>query len=105
MSATTRPTRVLVIEDDAVLGGALVQRLRLEGFDPALVGTCAQALQALRRERPDFVLADIRLPDGSGEDCYRQALPHLGRTPIVFMTAHADIQQAVRLVARARTIT
>ena len=90
--------RVLVIEDDHVLGGALLQRLRLEGFRAVLVGTCAQALQALRRDPPDFVLADIRLPDGSGEDCYRQALPYLGRTPIIFMTAHADIGQAVRLV-------
>jgi len=98
MNAQAGATRVLVIEDDAVLGGALVQRLRLEGLRPQLVGSCAQALQALRRDPPDFVLADIRLPDGSGEDCYRQALPHLGRTPIIFMTAHADLQQAVRLV-------
>jgi DNA-binding NtrC family response regulator len=90
--------RVLLIEDDAVLGGALVQRLRLEGFvvDHAL--DCADALQKVRRERPSFVLSDIRLPDGSGEDLYRMMLPYLGRTPIVFATAFADIGQAVRLV-------
>jgi len=90
--------RVLVIEDDAVLGGALVQRLRLEGFDAELAVDCAQALQSLRREKPDFVLSDIRLPDGSGEDLYRRALPYLGQTPIVFATAFAEVDQAVRLV-------
>lgn len=89
---------VLLIEDDTVLGGALVQRLRLEGFAVEHAADCAQALQALRRARPDFVLSDIRLPDGSGEDLYRQALPHLGDTPIVFATAFADVSQAVRLV-------
>ena len=89
---------VLLIEDDAVLGGALAQRLRLEGFAVEHATNCAQALGALRRTRPDFVLSDIRLPDGSGEDLYRQALPLLGRTPIVFATAFADIGQAVRLV-------
>ncbi len=89
---------VLVIEDDAVLGGALVQRLQLEGFGAELAVDCAQALRALRRVRPDFVLSDIRLPDGSGEDLYRRALPYLGRTPIVFATAFADVGQAVRLV-------
>lgn len=89
---------VLIIEDDPVLGGALVQRLRLEGFQVTLAPCCADALQALRRSRPDFVLSDIRLPDGSGEDLYRQALPYLGRTPIVFATAFADLRQAVRLV-------
>lgn len=94
----TASFRVLVIEDDAVLGGALTQRLRLEGFAAELAVDCAQALQCLRREKPDFVLSDIRLPDGSGEDLYRQALPYLGETPIVFATAFAQIDQAVRLV-------
>jgi len=93
-----RCLRVLLIEDDPVLGGALVQRLRLEGFDVAHAATCAEAMPLLRRPRPDFVLSDIRLPDGSGEDLYRRALPLLGRTPIVFATAFADIGQAVRLV-------
>ncbi len=98
MTPTGAPIHVLLIEDDAVLGGALVQRLRLEGFSVEHAGDCAQALAALRQRRPDFVLSDIRLPDGSGEALYRQALPHLGRTPIVFATAFADVGQAVRLV-------
>jgi DNA-binding NtrC family response regulator len=98
MTIAAPAIRVLLIEDDAVLGGALVQRLRLEGFAVTHATDGAQALAALRRERPDFLLSDIRLPDGSGEDLYRRALPHLGRTPIVFATAFADIGQAVRLV-------
>lgn len=45
------------------------------------------------------MLADIRLPDGSGEDLYRRVIPYLARTTIVFATAYADLAQAVRLVA------
>ena len=89
---------LLLIEDDRVLGGALVQRLKLEGISVRWAETCAEAMANLRNGRPGFVLADIRLPDGSGEDLYRQALPYLGTTPIVFATAFADIEQAVRLV-------
>jgi DNA-binding NtrC family response regulator len=92
------PFEVLLIEDDQVLGGAVVQRLKLEGFAVRWCETCRQALAELGRRRPDFVLADIRLPDGSGEEIYRQTMPHLGDTPIVFATAFADIEQAVRLV-------
>jgi DNA-binding NtrC family response regulator len=94
----SRSIDLLLIEDDRVLGGALAQRLKLEGIDVRWAQTCGQAMVHLRRRRPDFVLADIRLPDGSGEELYRQALPYLGGTPIVFATAFADIQQAVRLV-------
>ncbi|MCW5652821.1 sigma-54 dependent transcriptional regulator [Hydrogenophaga sp.] len=89
---------ILLIEDDRVLGGAVSQRLRLEGFEVRWAETSAQAMAALRLRRPAFVLADIRLPDGSGEDLYRSAMPYLGDTPILFVTAFADIGQAVRLV-------
>ncbi|MGE3927017.1 MAG: sigma-54-dependent transcriptional regulator, partial [Lautropia sp.] len=98
MTSATPPGRVLLIEDDAVLGGALRQRLTLEGFDVTWTTDCASALAALSRGRPDFVLSDIRLPDGSGETFYRRALPLLASTPIVFATAFADLPQAVRLV-------
>ncbi len=95
----TGPTsRILVIEDDEIGGGALVQRLRLEGFDPVWAKTRAEAMEALKRGKPDFIVSDIVLPDGSGEDVYRQAQPWLGDTPIVFATAFGEIDQAVRLV-------
>lgn len=92
------PACILIIEDDAILGGAVTQRLKLEGFEPVWVQSAAQAITAMKRRRPDFVLSDIVLPDGSGEDLYRQAQPYLGETPIVFATAYGEIEQAVRLV-------
>lgn len=94
-------TQVLLIEDDPVLGGALLQRLRLEGLSAQWVQSCAQAVEWFRRsrQRPAFVLADIRLPDGSGEDLYRRLIPHLAQATVVFATAYGDIAQAVRLVA------
>lgn len=95
---TGRGPKILVIEDDEIGGGALVQRLRLEGFEPIWAKTRAEALDALKRAKPDFIVSDIVLPDGSGEDVYRQALPWLGDTPIVFATAFGEIDQAVRLV-------
>lgn len=94
---TARP-QILVIEDDTILGGAIMQRLKLEGFAPVWAQSCAEAIAALKRGRPDFVLSDIVLPDGSGEDVFRKAQPWLGDTPILFATAFGEIDQAVRLV-------
>ncbi|CAM3359280.1 hypothetical protein BOSP111201_00915 [Bordetella sputigena] len=93
--------QVLIIEDDTLLGGALLQRLRLEGISAQWVESCAQAVEMFRRTRirPAFLLADIRLPDGSGEDLYRRLIPYLARTTVVFATAYGDIAQAVRLVS------
>ncbi|MEN5081777.1 sigma-54 dependent transcriptional regulator [Bosea sp. TWI1241] len=91
-------TVILVVEDDQVLGGALAQRLKLEGFEPVWAQDMVSALAAMRRRSPAFVLCDIRLPDGSGEDFYREAQSFLGLTPIVFATAYGEVEQAVRLV-------
>lgn len=92
------PKVVLVVEDDPVLGPALVQRLRLEGYRPRLAATGAQALREAAGLRPDAVLSDIRLPDMSGEEVFRRLLAELGALPAFFMTAFGDVAQAIRLV-------
>jgi len=94
----TRRLRILLVEDDKILGGAVVQRFELEGMAIVWSKSCAEAARAITGGEFDFVLADIRLPDGSGEALFRQVLPHLGETPIVFVTAFGEIEQAIRLV-------
>lgn len=89
---------ILVVEDDTVLGGAIAQRLKLEGFEPVWAQDMRSALAEMRRRSPAFVLCDILLPDGSGEEFYRRAQSFLGLTPIVFATAYGEVEQAVRLV-------
>jgi DNA-binding NtrC family response regulator len=90
--------RVLVVEDDPILGAALMQRLRLEGFAPRLADNGAVALAAVARESPQVVLSDIRLPDMDGEGLWRHLVDRIGPVPTWFMTAHGEIAQAVRLV-------
>src|SRR3546814_8910226 len=60
--------------------------------------TGGEAIVRLRRDRWDYVVCDIRLPDMDGEEIYSAAMPELGGTPIIFMTAFGDIEQAVRLM-------
>ncbi|UEM07384.1 sigma-54 dependent transcriptional regulator (plasmid) [Skermanella rosea] len=90
---------VLVIEDDPVLGPALMQRLRLEGFRPRLAATGAAAVEALAGGAPPHaVVSDIRLPDMDGEALYRHLLDMAGALPVYFITAHGQVDQAVRLI-------
>ena len=86
-----------VVEDDPVMGGTLVHRLELEGYNAVWWRTGQQALDGLRTARPDLVVCDIRLPDISGEQVFLSGLPHLGGMPFLFVTAYGQIEQAVRL--------
>ncbi len=90
--------RILLVEDDPILGPALLQRLALEGFDAHLAATGASAVAAASARAPDIVLSDIRLPDFDGEALWRRLVEAIGPVPTWFMTAHGDIAQAVRLV-------
>jgi len=94
----TERARVLLVEDDDVLGPSLRHRFALEGFDPLLATSAREAMAALRRHGFAAIVSDIRLPDGDGESLYRAAIGLLGRTPILFVTAHGDVEQAVRLI-------
>ncbi|MFM8749860.1 response regulator transcription factor [Rhabdaerophilum sp.] len=79
--------KILLIEDDPTLGPAMSQRLRLEGFDVFLAPDGASAIRKARAFPPDLVLSDMRLPDGTGEDVFRQITGTLGLLPYIFMTA------------------
>lgn len=94
---------VLLVEDDGVLGGAVAQRLRLEGMSVHWTQTVSDALENLERYEPALMMCDIRLPDGTGTDLYKRAGRLIWETDVIFATAYADIQQAIDLVKTGAT--
>lgn len=89
---------LLLVEDDETLGASLRQRLDLEGFRVIWARSAAEARKAMASFDPAIILSDIRLPDGDGESVMREHFTRFGLVPTIFMTAYADIDQAVRLV-------
>jgi DNA-binding NtrC family response regulator len=92
------PAHIAVVEDDPIMGESLVQRLTLEGYDTVWWRSGRAALDGIRRDRPDLVVCDIRLPDMDGEAVFREILPDLSTSPVLFITAYGSIDQAVRLI-------
>lgn len=92
--------RIILVEDDEIMGASLVQRLTLEGAEVQWHRHIARALPAIRtpRKAVDAVICDIRLPDGTGEDLY-DTLTRFGTPPpFLFITGQGGIDQAVRLI-------
>lgn len=94
---------VLLVEDDGVLGGAVAQRLRLEGMSIHWAQSVSEGLESLEQYDPALILCDIKLPDGTGTDLYKRAGKLIWETDVIFATAYADIQQAVDLVKTGAT--
>jgi DNA-binding NtrC family response regulator len=89
---------IVLVEDDPIMGESLSQRLGLEGARVAWFRSRREATHALVHAAADVVICDIRLPDGSGEDVFLHARRSGTVPPFLFMTAFADIDQAVRLM-------
>ena len=84
-------TRVLIIEDEPVIASdieALVKELGHEVLDVA--ATRSEAVEAVARETPGLVLADIQLADGSsGIDAVKDILGRYD-VPVIFITAFPE---------------
>lgn len=83
--------RILIIEDEAVIAMDLSDLVTAAGHDVCAIETTASgAVSAAERERPDLVLADIQLADGSsGIDAVKQILSSFD-VPVIFVTAFPD---------------
>ena len=90
--APSRVFRILVVDDHEVVRQGLVALLdRREGFQVvAEAGTVAEAIEQAQRVRPDIVVMDVRLPDGSGIEACREIRAELPDTRIVMLTSFPD---------------
>jgi len=81
--------RVLVVEDEPKLSRVVRNYLEREGYLAHLAETCAQALQHLNSLKPDLVILDIMLPDGSGLDILKK-IRSSGDTAVILLTARSE---------------
>jgi DNA-binding NtrC family response regulator len=92
-------SRLLLVEDDPIMGESLVDRFELEGFAVHWVRTVAQAALRLQDTPFDAVVSDVRLTDGSGEHLF-ETLVRAGAVlpPWLFITAFASVDGAVAML-------
>ncbi len=58
MENTGNSTKILVIEKEYIVGFDLLQNLKMAGFDVIFKSTLEVAANCIKREKPDFVIAD-----------------------------------------------
>ncbi len=91
-AATVAPIRILIADDHEVVRIGLASLLDAqEGFEVvAQAATGQEATRLARRHRPDVVVMDIRMPNGSGIDACRAITGDAAGIPVIMLTSHAD---------------
>lgn len=88
--------RILIVDDHVLFAEAVRMALESHGFaDVAIARSVAEAMPAVHRWRPDLVLVDIGLPDGSGLTLGRTILQERPDTLVVALSALSEAR-AVR---------
>jgi DNA-binding response OmpR family regulator len=78
--------KVIIVEDDLVLGEVVAFTLRREGFDIALFRDGTEALTKWRAELPHLILLDIELPGADGFTICRE-IRKSSNVPIIMLTS------------------
>src|SRR6266581_2936472 len=86
------PLRVVLVDDHEVVRNGIKSLLE-ETPDVSVVGEAGSVKEAIARvewARPDVVIMDVRLPDGSGIEATREIRARLPKTQILMLTTFAD---------------
>ena len=98
--------RVALADDDVLLREGLASLLDRSGFD--VVGQCGDApslVDLVRRELPDLVMVDIRMPPGhdvEGLEAARQIRGEFPDIAILVLSAHVEVEHAMDLLSEGQ---
>jgi DNA-binding NarL/FixJ family response regulator len=102
---TEQPIRILIVDDHEVVREGLRALLRRRA-NLTVVGeaeTVASAIEQARRMKPDVVIMDLRLPDGSGVEACREIRAQRPETKVIMLTSYADDEAVIASIMAGAT--
>ncbi len=95
----TEATRVLVVDDEALIRWSVTERLQVDGHAIVSAATLGAARNALSQSTFSAIVLDIRLPDGDGIELLRRVRKELPAVPVIMISAHGDAKTAATVRA------
>lgn len=90
--------KVLIAEDEEMLGNVLEQFLTSRGHEVTVVRDGRAALDALRREAFDVALLDIVMPELDGLEVLRQVIDEPSPPQVIIITGNGTIETAISAI-------
>ena len=94
--SSTAPATVFVIDDDGDVRASIQRLLKTVGLRGEAFANANDFLRWNMPEGPSCLILDIRLPGVSGLEVQRKLIDAGLSIPIIFISAHADVDMAVR---------
>ena len=92
--------KALVVDDEESVCEAVKAILEAEGFEVVTTTSSLDAVERVRRDRYDFILSDLKMPELDGLQFYDKVREIENRSIFLVMTAYGDLYPAVDAVSR-----
>jgi serine phosphatase RsbU (regulator of sigma subunit) len=99
-TATPAAARILTIEDESPIRNGIVAYLEDSGFTMLEANDGPAGLEMFRREHPDVVLCDLRLPGMDGLDILSAITAESPETPVIVVSGVSLLNYAVQALKR-----
>ncbi len=87
-----RRTRILIADDEPNIRLLYQNELEAEGYEVLLAEDGKEAVEKVRREKPDLVVLDIRMPGMDGIEALGRILDHDRTLPVILNTAYSTYE-------------
>ncbi|HMF18467.1 MAG TPA: response regulator, partial [Gemmataceae bacterium] len=91
-------SHILVVDDEEAVCWALQRALTAEGHKVAVAASAEEAFEKARKQRPDAVVLDVRLPGLDGLSALGRLRELTQDAPVIVVTAFGNLSTAVRAV-------
>ena len=88
--------KILIVEDDPSIAIGLEDNLKMAGFHAVVARDGEEALEKVKKEKPDLIILDIMLPRINGLDVCRKLKEQGSRVPIIILSALGQESDKVR---------
>ncbi len=95
--------RVLIVDDEKNMRWVLGQALEAEGFEAIQASDGKEALSSVAEHAPDVMVLDHRMPAPDGMEVLRRVRANGHMFPIIMLTAHGNVTQAVEAMKAGAT--
>jgi diguanylate cyclase (GGDEF)-like protein/PAS domain S-box-containing protein len=94
----SRPSRLLIVDDNEMNRDMLARRLARKGYVVGLAGSAKELLERVKQDVVDLVLLDVEMPDVSGLDALQKLRQRYSAAelPIIMVTAKAQSDDIVK---------
>ncbi|AMV26373.1 Nitrogen regulation protein NR(I) [Gemmata sp. SH-PL17] len=87
--------KLLVVDDEPIICHSFRRVFAAPDVEILTAGTIAEGWRRVEQDRPDVIVLDLQLPDGSGLDLFERIRTADPKRPVIFITAHGTTETTI----------